>query len=208
MKTKGENAQAFIEEAFDYLSTLVEVSIDRSVNRYLLEHIANGFVKFGSVEGFIDHVDDWLRNVIKTYPEVGFDHSSHQVLATIDLVDQVVVIDESLFNDLTYVRGIQGKYGMYITYDGNTVTIAKFFENIERKYPVIKGRYKGLGSSDARVSKEIIMDPRTRRIFRVDASDVNTMKIYDMLVGKNKEDILARKEMLMNFQWKPTDIDT
>lgn len=202
------NAQAFIEEAFDYLSTLVDVSIDRSVNRYLLEHIANGLVKYGSVTGFIENVDKWLRDTIKTYPELGFDHTSHQVLATIDLVDQVVVVDESLFNDLIGIRNIQSKYGMYITCDGATTTIARFFENIERKYPVIKGRYKGLGSSDAKVSKEIIMDPRTRRIFRVDASDVNTMKIYDMLIGKTREDVQARKEMLMNFSWKPSDIDT
>ena len=71
-----------------------------------------------------------------------------------------------------------------------------------------EARYKGLGSSDPKVLREIIMDPKTRRIFRVDASDVNIMKTYDMLIGRSKDAVQARKEMIMNFEWKPSDIDT
>ena len=129
-------------------------------------------------------------------------------MATIDLIDQVVVVDEALFNALMYVMNVQKQYGMIVKYGDQLVTIARFFEDISRKYPVIKERYKGLGSSDAKVSKEILMDPRTRRIFKIDASDVNIMKTYDMLVGKSPDDIKARKEMLLNFEWKPSDIDT
>lgn len=202
------NAQTFIEESFEYLSTLIEVSLDRSVNRYLLEHIAHGFVIYGSAAGLIDHIDDWIRSLVHTYPELGFDHASRQILATIELADQVIVVDDALYNALLYVINVQSKYGLLVTYEGKTMTIARFFEESERKYPVIKDRYKGLGSSDAKILKEIVMDPRTRRIFRVDASDVNIMKIYDTLVGKRKEDVQARKEMLLNFDWKPSDIDT
>jgi DNA gyrase/topoisomerase IV subunit B len=162
----------------------------------------------GSVDNFIATIDDWLRSLTKTYPELGFDHKSHQIMATIDLIDQVVVVDQSLFDALSYVINVQREFGMFVTWDGHTTTIARFFEEIRRKYPVIKDRYKGLGSSDSKVSREIIMDPATRRIFRVDASDVHTMKVYDMLVGKRPEDIAARKEMLTNFKWKPSDIDT
>jgi DNA gyrase/topoisomerase IV subunit B len=117
-------------------------------------------------------------------------------------------VDEELYNDLIYVINIQKAFGMIVTYDGRTTTIARFFEDIQKKYPVIKERYKGLGSSDAKVSKEIIMDPRTRRIFKIDASDVNIMRTYDMLVGKTDADIKARKEMLLNFEWTAADIDT
>lgn len=202
------HAKTFIEEAFDYLATLIEVSLDRSVNRYLLEHIAHGMMIAGDAQSFINTIDDWLRSLTKTYPELGFDHKSHQIMATIDLVDQVVVVDDALFNALGYVINIQSKYGMLVVHDGKTTTLARFFEDISKNYPKIKDRYKGLGSSDASVSKDIIMNPATRRIFRVDASDVNIMKTYDMLIGKSKEDIAARKEMLMNFEWKPSDIDT
>jgi len=205
---KKVKADVFIEHAFDYLNTLVEVSLDRSVNRYLLEHIAHGMAIAGSVDAFIDDIDEWIRSLTKTYPELGFDHKSHQIMATIDLVDQVVVVDEALYNALIYVINIQKEYGMIVAFDCRTTSIGRFFEDIQKKYPVIKERYKGLGSSDAKVSKEIIMDPRTRRIFRIDASDVNIMKTYDMLVGKTPDDIKARKEMLMNFEWKPSDIDT
>lgn len=198
----------FVETAFDYLSILEEVSIDRAVNRYLLENIAYGMMIAGSVDNFIATIDDWLRSLTKTYPELGFDHKSHQIMATIDLIDQVVVVDQSLFEALQYVINIQSTYGLLVTWDGRTTTIARFFEDITRKYPVIRDRYKGLGSSDGKVSKEIIMNPATRRIFRVDASDVNTMKVYDMLVGKTTNDIAARKDMILNFRWKPSDIDT
>ena len=198
----------FIEEAFDYLNTLIDISVDRSVNRYLLEHIVNGFVQYKSVEAFIRNIDKWIRSLVKTYPELGFDHKSNQIMATIDLADQVVVVDDDLMYALRHLIEIQNKYGMLVTYDGKTTTIARFFEDISRRYPVIKDRFKGLGSSDAKVSKEIIMDPRTRRIFKIDASDVNIMKTYDMLVGKTPDDIKARKEMLLNFEWKPSDIDT
>lgn len=210
LKFEKENVKAdvFIEQAFDYLSSLYGVSLDRSVNMYLLEHIAHGMMIAGSADAFIDDIDEWLRSLTKTYPELGFDHKSHQIYATIDLHDQVVVVDEELYNDLIYVINIQKAFGMIVTYDGRTTTIARFFEDIQKKYPVIKERYKGLGSSDAKVSKEIIMDPRTRRIFKIDASDVNIMRTYDMLVGKTDADIKARKEMLLNFEWTAADIDT
>ena len=102
----------------------------------------------------------------------------------------------------------QRKYGLHVVYEANTTTIAQFFENIQKNYPVIKDRYKGLGSSDPKVLREIIMDPKTRRIFRVDASDIHIMQTYDMLVGKSKEATRRRKEMITAFKWKPSDIDT
>lgn len=200
--------RVFITEAFNYLNDLIEVSLDRSVNRYLLEYIAYGMMQAETLERFIDNIDEWCRQTIKVFPELGFDLKSHQILATIDLVDQVVVVDQMLFDRLQPIIDIQRKYGLMIAYDANTTTIAKFFENIEKNYPVIKDRYKGLGSSDPKVLREIIMDPKTRRIFRVDASDIHIMQTYDMLVGKGKDATARRKEMIMEFKWKPSDIDT
>lgn len=204
----------FVTEAFDYLNILKECSIDRSVNRYLLEYIANGFATYGkSAEAFIEHVDEWIRMLVKIYPEIGFDHSTHQVVATIDLIDQLVVIDDELVNSLMDIINIQEKYGLLITYSSkkkgisNTTTLSRFFEYIEDMYPVIKDRYKGLGSSSAIVSREVIMDPRTRRIVRVTANDVDTMKRMGVLIGDGKDNKLQRKELLMNFKFTADMID-
>lgn len=202
------SGKVFIEEAFNYLEDLIEASLDRSVNRFLLEHIAYGMMMYGGLHEFIDHIHDWLLSTLKVFPELGFDEKSNQIKATIDLTDQVVVVDQALYDKLLPIINIQEKYGMMIMWDGTETTLAEFFEKIQRKYPVIKARYKGLGSSDPKVLREIIMDPKTRRIFRVDASDVNIMKTYDMLIGKGKDAVQARKEMIMNFEWKPSDIDT
>lgn len=202
------SGRTFITEAFTYLSDLIDLSLDLSVNRNLLEHIAYGMMEAGSLEAFLDNIDQWCVSSLKVFPELGFDHKSHQILATIDLTDQVVVIDQTLFDRLQPIIEIQRKYGLHVVYEANTTTIAQFFENIQKNYPVIKDRYKGLGSSDPKVLREIIMDPKTRRIFRVDASDIHIMQTYDMLVGKSKEATRRRKEMITAFKWKPSDIDT
>lgn len=200
--------KVFINEAFNYLDELTDISLDRSVNRYLLEYIAYGMMLEETLDDFIDHIDEWLRNAIKIFPELGFDDKSHQIMATIDLTDQVVVVDQELFDRLSAIIDIQRKYGLYVQYDCNTYTIAQFFEYIQKKYPVIKDRYKGLATSDPKVLREMVTDPKTRKIFRVDASDIHIMQTYDMLIGKGKEAVKARKDMIMNFNWKPSDIDT
>lgn len=210
---KKVDTRDFVTEAFDYLTTLEEVSINRSANRYLLEWIANGFATYGcTVEDFEEHVDDWIRKLVLIYPELGYDHKNHQIKAVIDLVDQLIVIDDDLIDRLRYVIGIQKKYGIFIKYkdkkgNKNQTTIAEFFEYITRMYPVIKARYKGLGSSAASVSREVIMDPKTRRLVRITMNDVHTMMTMSKLVGDSKEDRIARKEMLMNFRFTKADID-
>jgi hypothetical protein len=211
MNQNKVNVKDFVTEAFDYLNTLTDCSINRSVNRYLLEYIAYGYAQYGSTENFIENIDNWIRMLVKIYPEIGFDHATHQLHATIELIDQLVVIDDELKNDLDYIINILSKYGLLIHYRtkdvDNQTTLSRFFEFIERKYPVIQERYKGLGSSDPEISRQVIMDPRTRRIMRVTMEDINTMKTLGMLVGDGKENMKARKEMLMNFKFSKDMID-
>ena len=207
------NIKEFVSDAFDYLDELNDASINYSVNRYLLEHIANGFVKYDGINGFIKNVDKWIRSLVNIYPELGFDDESHQLNATIDLIDQVVVVDEFLYEQLSYVINVQKKYGLLIKYStdsgSQTTTIARFFETINRYFPQIKDRYKGLGSSDSDVMASTVMNPATRNIYRVDVSDVNrTIERMNALVGKRKEDILTRKGLLLDFKFTKNDIDT
>lgn len=204
----------FVTEAFDYLNILRECSIQRSVNRYLLEHIAYGIVQYGTATNFIENVDKWLRSVSRIYKEIGFNHETNQVTATIDFIDQFVLIDDDLVNSLFDIVNIQKKYGLLIRYVSKKndtleqTELSHFFEFIEDKYPNITGRYKGLGSSDADVLRSVVMDPRTRRLIRVTADDVMTMQKMGALVGKSKDNVLQRKELLMNFKFTAADIDS
>lgn len=208
-------AKIFVEDAFEYLNVLRDVSQTKLVNRYLLEYIANGFVKYGrSPESFIENIDKWLRSLTGIYKEIGFDHTTNQIIATIDLIDQYVIIDQELMESLEYIINVQDKYGLIVHYVSkqkkidNQTTLSRFFEYIEQFYPVIKDRYKGLGSSPAIVSKETIMDPRTRRLIRVTINDIAEMqRRMSVLVGKSKEDIRNRKELLMNYKFSKADID-
>lgn len=207
------NIREFVQDAFDYLDELCTISINYSVNRYLLEYIANGFVKYKTVEGFEKNIHKWIRSLANIFPELHFDESTHQIMATIDLTDQVVVLDETLSRQLDYIIRVQNKYGILITYstDGGsqTTTLARFFETISRMYPQIKERYKGLGSSDPKVMAEVVMDPRTRRIYRVNVSDIEKAKQeMGVLIGKSKNEVLQRKELLLDFKFTAADIDT
>lgn len=207
------NIRDFIYDAFDYYDTLVSASITYSVNRYLLEYIANGFVKYDGVLGFEKHINDWIRSLTNIFSEIGYNDNTHQIMATIDLVDQVVVLDENLMIQLSYIIDVQRKYGILIKFsDGTssqTTTLARFFESISRMYPQIKERYKGLGSSDPKVMAEVVMDPRTRRIYRVNVSDIEKAKQeMGVLIGKSKNEVLQRKELLLDFKFTAADIDT
>ena len=210
---KKEDAKDFVTKAFDYRNILTEVSINRSTNVYLLEYIAYGFAKYGdTVESFEDNADDWVRMLCKTYPELTYSRKSHQIKAVIDLIDQLVVVDDDLIAQLRYIINIQKEYGLLVKYvDKNKqpvqTTILRYFEYIERLYPSIKARYKGLGSSAAAVSREVLMDPKTRRLLRVTMDDAEIMKTMGMLVGDGKENKNARKEMLMGFKFDMSMID-
>lgn len=210
---KKEDAKDFVTKAFDYRNILTEVSINRSTNVYLLEYIAYGFAKYGdTVESFEDNADDWVRMLCKTYPELTYSRKSHQIKAVIDLIDQLVVVDDDLIAQLRYIIDIQKEYGLLVKYvDKNKqpvqTTILRYFEYIERLYPSIKARYKGLGSSAASVSREVLMDPKTRRLLRVTMDDAEIMKTMGMLVGDGKENKNARKEMLMGFKFDMSMID-
>lgn len=209
------NVRDFVTEAFSYSSDLSTCSINLSVSRYLLEYIAYGFALYGRTpEKFVDHVDEWLRMVVDVFPEIGFDHKTNQVIAVIDLIDQVVIIDDELVEFLSNIITIQENYGLLIHYKSKsknvdkTTTLLRFFEFIEGMYPVIKDRFKGLGSTEATVSRDIIMDPKTRRIFRISINDADTMIKMGYLVGKSKSDIAERKRMLMDFKYDMSMIDS
>lgn len=209
---KNDRCDDFIIDAFKYLDRLTEASINRSVDRNLLEHIAYAFVKYGrSVEAFRNNVDAWLKTIVKIYPETRFNHDRNEVYSTIDFRDHLVVIDDELIYDLSYVIDVLDKYGLIIEYNSESrsgsSSLGTFFGIISAVYPRIEDRYKGLGSSSAKVSREVIMDPKTRRIFRVTAEDINVMKKMSKLVGKGKEDLSARKEMISNYEWNEEIID-
>jgi DNA gyrase/topoisomerase IV subunit B len=178
-----------------------------------LEYIAFGIAQYQTIDNFIKHIDKWLINVTTNFKEIGYDHKTNQVYAVIDLIDNFVLIDNELMVELADVIHIIQKYGLIIHYSSNKRNIdrseelSKFFEFIESVYPKIKGRYKGLGSSDPDVLREVVMDPRTRRIYQVTIEDVMTWEHMASIAGGSREDINKRKEILMNFKFTKADID-
>jgi DNA gyrase subunit B len=206
------DAREFVREAFDYRSNIVAASYERFVNRYLLEYIADGFVKYGTVDNFIEHINDWIRSLCKIYSEIGFDDKTNQLHATIDLVDQVVVIDDKLMESLGYVIAVLKRHGLLIKEMENNkcvsqTTLLRFFEHIEDGYPKIVQRYKGLGSSQPIITREFVTDPRTRRAIKITMNNVNTFTRINDLMGDSKENVRNRKELLMDFPFTKDMLD-
>jgi DNA gyrase/topoisomerase IV subunit B len=53
------------------------------------------------------------------------------------------------------------------------------------------------------------MDPKTRRIYQVTMDDINrTKEQMGILIGKNKDEVAKRKELLLDFKFTTADIDT
>ena len=142
-----------------------------------------------------------------------YDHKIHQLKVVINLHDHLVIIDNDLIEQLQYNINAIKKYGLVVQYPdkatgkNRSTTMSSFFAEIERFYPTIKDRYKGLGSSPAYASREVIMDPKTRRLLRVSMDNPNVNTIMGNLVGSGKENIAARKEMLMDFKVTKDMID-
>ena len=211
---KNISTSDFVTEAFDYLNTLKECSINRSVNRYMLEYIAYGIAIYGSKQAFIDNIDKWLRSITSVFKEIGYDRNTNQVYSVIDLTDNFVLIDDELIVELGPVIDILQKYGLMIHYVSNKrnlnaqTEMSHFFECIEDMYPHIKARYKGLGSSDPEVLREVVMDPRCRRIHQVTIEDAMTYAKMAALCGTGKDNVNERKQILMDFKFTKADIDS
>ena len=88
-----------------------------------------------------------------------------------------------------------------------TNTLSTFYVDMEKYYPTIKNRYKGLGSSPAIISKEVIMDPKTRRIIRLTMNDALIMQQMAILLAQDKESLSARKDLRSGFHFTKNDID-
>lgn len=204
----------FVHQTFDYLTTLRDTAISRNVNAQLLEYVAWGIaINDGDLNKFIKNINKWLKRMTSVYPELGFDDVTNQISAVIDYNDQLVVLDEFLIEALRPIIDVISKYGVMITYKSRklntevTNTLSTFYVDMEKYYPTITNRYKGLGQSPAQVSKEVIMDPRTRRIIRLTMNDALIMQQMAILLAKDKESLNARKDLISRFHFTKNDID-
>lgn len=208
------SASTFVHATFDYLTTLRDVSITCNVSSQLLEYVAWGIANNGgSVDTFIKNIDKWLKSMSNIYKELWFDKNTNQINAVIDYHDQLVVLDKYLETSLDYIIKTIMTYGLLINYKSKkmnkdvTNTLSTFYVDMEKYYPTIKNRYKGLGSSPAIISKEVIMDPKTRRIIRLTMNDALIMQQMAILLAKDKDSLSARKDLISGFHFTKNDID-
>ena len=208
------SAPTFVHTTFEYLSTLRDASITRNVNPQFLEYIAWGIANNGGdINKFIKNIDKWMLSLADVYPEIGYNKDTKQITNVIDYHDQLVVLDEYLVESIREIIDVIIIYGVFIKYKSKklgkeiTNTLSTFYADMEKYYPTIKNRYKGLGSSPAIISKEVIMDPKTRRIIRLTMNDALIMQQMSTLLAKDKDSLSARKDLISGFHFTKNDID-
>ena len=213
-KNATMDTSTFVHDTFDYLTNLRDIAITRGVNAQLLEYVAWGIAtNDGDLNKFIKNINKWMKKLAGVYPELGFDEVTHQISAVINYNDQLVVLDEYLVQSIRPIIDVISQYGVMITYSSKklntevTNTLSTFYVDMEKYYPTITNRYKGLGQSPAQVSKEVIMDPRTRRIIRLTMNDALIMQQMSVLLAKDKDSLIARKNLITGFNFTKNDID-
>ena len=213
-KKSTMDTATFVHRTFDYLPALRDTAITRGVNAQMLEYVAWGLaINNGDLNKFIKNIDKWLKKLAGIYPEIGYKKETNQITNVINYTDQLIVLDEYLVDAIRPIVDVIMEFGVMITYKSKklntevTNTLSTFYVDMEKYYPTITNRYKGLGQSPAQVSKEVIMDPRTRRIIRLTMNDALIMQQMAVLLAKDKESLNARKDLISGFNFTKNDID-
>lgn len=197
----------FMFDTVDYSNDLVHVANTRGTDFRFLEYVAMGIAKYDGIENFIKHFDEWIRSIVAIYPETTY--TGNVIRTCANNKEFVLMVDDDLNVLLkNNIRCIK-KYGFIIEYslDGggkHSNTLYEFFDNIEKLYPQVIERYKGLGQSPKEMLHEKVMNPETRRLIKVTMDDTTHTTLTKLFSKKSIDD---RKEMLMNYKYDMSIID-
>lgn len=200
----------FMSDTVDYSANLVNAACSRGIDFRFLEYVAMGIVNHNGIKGFIDNIDKWIRNIVDIYPETTY--KGNVIRTCTNNREFVLMVDDDLFTLLEYNIDKIRRYGFIIKYalgDGilKSRTLYEFFEDVEKMYPQIIERYKGLGQSPKQMLHDKVMNPETRRLIKVSMNNDNNMDTLSILFGKKPENVQARKTMLLNYEYDNSIID-
>lgn len=214
----------FLTKTSSYVDDIMMLREHYKINDRLLESIIEEFafyVKYDNESEAINNINiqHLINRVSAEFPEIYYDDKDKLIKGVIDGKYQLFSLSEQLVRKSKKLIEIMKEWGSseeisIVLKDNKTgseheLSLLGILKILKKYQPEIKHRFKGLGENNEEDIRTTIMDPNTRRLIRVNISDIeNDMKIFQLLRGGSKDDAAARKKMMHEYIIDPSLIDT
>lgn len=153
----------------------------------------------------------------KKFPEVKYDMNDYSIYGSHEAKNVSLIVDE-LFMKMASrtIKLIAENPAYHIHYkiktsdeDYKEVTIGEFLSLMEKMFAIsFHSRFKGLGEANPEILFLTTLNPKNRRLLRLNMTDAQeAMDMFKLLHEKSKDGIIGRKEMLENTVISFLDID-
>ena len=205
-----------LTDTSDYVDNILQLSQHYKINDRLVELI---------VEELVDHdrkdinIDKFIKRVNEEFPEVYFDEKDRVLKGIIDGKYQLFELSDRFIRKskplIPLIKEYAPSRNQSLVLKHNKtgseldLSLLGALKVLKKFQPEITVRMKGLGEATKEDIRTTIMDPNTRTLIRVQISDIeNDMKVFQMLRGNSAIDRQNRKEMMRNFDFDVSLIDT
>ena len=209
-----------------YVEDIYQLSKHHKANDRLIEMIFEEISLIYTVSPEYTHdqlidkinVQHLLHRINEEFPEISYKDNNKEIYGIANEKRQLIEISTQLVRKgMPCIKSISKWRPMLTNMIMRNVktgseersSLLGILKNLARFQPNKVHRFKGLGENSDEDIKTTIMDPNTRTLIRVNISDIeNDMKIFQMLRGGSPLDALNRKNMIRNFEFSRSDIDT
>lgn len=195
----------FLDRNQYYLDELQRLVDHCRGNKYLVEYVVRH-----------QNDKDFKKKFLKVFPEMTIekDKDTNDLLiqGVCEGAFQIFTVDKLFNKKASRLREMMDKnlsdeYEINEKYSNGNIeprgmmTVGEFLTLASKLQPAIKLRYKGLGELSEDDLWDTVMNPETRTLVQLTISDIEeAMAMYDVLHGKSKANLEARKEMTNNFE--------
>lgn len=216
----------FLSDTSLYVEDIYQLSKHHKANDRLIEMIFEEISLIYTVSPEYTHdqlidkinVQHLLHRINEEFPEISYKDNNKEIYGIANEKRQLIEISTQLVRKgMPCIKSISKWRPMLTNMIMRNVktgseersSLLGILKNLARFQPNKVHRFKGLGENSDEDIKTTIMDPNTRTLIRVNISDIeNDMKIFQMLRGGSPLDALNRKNMIRNFEFSRSDIDT
>lgn len=216
----------FLSDTSLYVEDIYQLSKHYKANDRLIEMIFEEISLIYTVSPEYTHdqlinkinVQHLLHRINEEFPEISYKDNNKEIYGIANEKRQLIEISTQLVRKgMPCIKSISKWRPMLTNMIMRNVktgseersSLLGILKNLARFQPNKVHRFKGLGENSDEDIKTTIMDPNTRTLIRVNISDIeNDMKIFQMLRGGSPLDALNRKNMIRNFEFSRSDIDT
>lgn len=207
VEIEGENFKEFLRLTRGYLSSLNNIASKFAINEKLAETLIANYRK------------DMVRLeeiVLKKFKEIKVDNNGDilYINGMIDNIYQSLNVNSDFFESCEELTNIYKKLKI-----SSNLYLKKTEEKVYRKTPLAKilqtiydevtpksrQHYKGLGEMEASQLWETALDPKRRKLIRLNLNDFDkATEKFEVLMGKDAD---KRKVFMANFVIDPEDLD-